>query len=539
MKRREWMQRTSATLGSLASGGLASAGLVGCGGEAAQPRTIFVHGVASGDPLPDRVILWTRVTAPEGMDEIAVDWTVARDPNLRDVVSSGSVQASATRDFTVKVDAEGLSAGTTYYYAFEALGEASLTGRTRTAPAGLVDRLRLGVVSCSNYAHGYFHVYRHVAEDTDLDLVLHLGDYIYEYGDGEYGRDRTLDPAHEILTLDDYRRRYKHYRLDTDLQAAHQQHAFVCVWDDHETANNAWSGGAGNHDPLTEGSYAERKAVAYQVYAEYMPIREEAVGKIWRSFSYGGLLDLFMLDTRIYGRDEQIAASDRGDPSREILGTEQQAWLTAGLQASSAGWKVLGQQVMLGQLSSSADSFSPLNSDQWDGYVFARERLLEALAPVEGVIVLTGDIHTSWAMDITPTPSDATTYDPATGEGSLAVEFVTTSVTSNSGFDARVAPSFERSLMGTNRHIKHVDLVCRGWLTLDLTPARAQADFFVVDGVTPQAGEASHLTSWYVDAGTRHLREADGALGPRDDAPAAAPDAPARVLPVPPEEEMA
>lgn len=536
MKRREWIQRTSVALG--AASGLSS-GLVGCGDDPAQPRTVFLHGVASGDPLTDRVILWTRVTAPEGMDDVAVEWTVANDPNLGDVVATGTAQASATRDFTVKVDAEGLSADTTYYYAFEALGEASLTGRTRTAPSGAVDRLRLGVVSCSNYAHGYFHVYRHVAEEPDLDLVLHLGDYIYEYGDGEYGRDRAMDPPHEILTLEDYRRRYKHYRLDTDLQAAHQQHAFVCVWDDHETANNAWRDGAGNHDPATEGSYAERKAIAYQVYAEYMPIREEEVGKIWRSFSYGGLLDLFMLDTRIYGRDEQISASDRGDPSREILGTEQQAWLTAGLQSSSAAWKVLGQQVMMGQLSSSSETFNPVNSDQWDGYVFARERLLEVLAPVDGVIVLTGDIHTSWAMDITPTPTDPSTYDPATGEGSVAVEFVTTSITSNSPFDARTAPSFEGILQRANPHIKHVDLVQRGWLTLDLTVGRAQADFFVVDGVTPEAGVASHLTSWYVDAGTRHLREADGALPARANPPSLAPDPPARVLPEPVDEEIA
>lgn len=519
--RRQWIQRVGGSVLAAPLSGLALS-LPGCGEDAAD---VFLHGVASGDPLPDAVILWTRVTSAEP-GPVEVVWELASDPDMANQVATGIAMATPERDMTVKVDATGLSAGTTYYYRFEALGSRSMVGRTRTAPTD-GSRLRMGVVSCANYAHGYFHAYRHLAEDADLDLVVHLGDYIYEYGNGEYGSAREMDPPHEILTLEHYRRRYQHYRLDPDLQAIHQQHPMVCVWDDHEITNNAWREGAENHMD-DEGDYAERKAIAYQVYAEYLPIRELEVGRIWRSFGFGGLMDLLMLDTRIVGRDEQLERGETGDPSRSLLGAEQREWLSEQLESSSAQWKVLGQQVMLGQLSSNADTFSPINPDQWDGYPQARAWLHDVIEPIDDVVVLTGDIHTSWAIDIVR--DGGVGYDPETGEGALAAEFVTTSVTSESGFEGALAMTLEGSLKTANPHIKHVDLSRRGYSILDVTPERLQCDFFVLDGTAFDQGVVSHAVSYRAEAGRAGVIASEGPVTARADAPALAPGAPVRDL---------
>jgi alkaline phosphatase D len=240
---------------------------------------VFRHGVASGDPLPDRVILWTRVTAPG--DVVPVRWVVADDPKLARVVAGGEVQTGSERDYTVKVDVTGLRPATTYYYRFESGRGQSPIGRTRTLPARNVSRIRLGVVSCSNYPFGYFNAYAALARRADLDAILHLGDYIYEYQNGRFGDGgkigRIPDPNAEILSLADYRARHAQYKADPDSQAIHRQHPFIVIWDDHELANNAWSGGAENHNPdKAEGDWFVRRNAAVRAYFEWMPIREDA-----------------------------------------------------------------------------------------------------------------------------------------------------------------------------------------------------------------------------------------------------------------------
>jgi alkaline phosphatase D len=318
-------------------------------------QRLFRHGVASGDPLTDRVMLWTRVTAPatrSATGPIDVQWVVASDEALLQVVARGASQAAMERDFTVKVDAGGLSPGRMYYYAFIAGGERSPIGRTKTLP-DRADRLRVASVSCSNYPAGYFNVYRRLAARDDLDAVIHLGDYIYEFANGRYGdgsaSGRVPLRAGEASTLEDYRDRYATYRSDVDLQEAHRRHPFIAVWDDHESANDAWSGGAGNHSS-SQGSWATRLAAAYRAYLEWMPIRESADPRIhlYRSFRFGDLVDLIMLDTRGL-RDQQALATDAtmlADPSRSLLGAAQEAWFFDELRSSQrAGsrWRLIGQ----------------------------------------------------------------------------------------------------------------------------------------------------------------------------------------------------
>ncbi len=311
--------------------------------QASSPRRdVFGHGVASGDPRSDRLVLWTRVSRATG--EVSVRWTMAENPGLTRVVARGETRTGAGRDYTVKVDVAGLTPGTTYYYRFEALGARSVVGRTRTLPAAGVGRVRLALASCSNFAHGYFNAYRRIARRLDVDVVLHLGDYIYEYEQGrdaeaDFAKLRVLDPLTEITALEDYRRRYALYRSDPDLQAAHQQHPFIAVWDDHEVANNAWREGAENHQ-LEDGDFRTRRDAAYRAYLEWLPVRDTGSARqplIYRSFAIGDLADLIMLDTRVIGRDQQVGRQDVGgleDPRRTILGPAQEHWLEGELHES-------------------------------------------------------------------------------------------------------------------------------------------------------------------------------------------------------------
>ncbi|MDG2304858.1 MAG: alkaline phosphatase D family protein [Candidatus Binatia bacterium] len=492
------------------------------------PEDLFQHGVASGDPLADAVILWTRLS-PESGDGLEVYWEVARDPSMQDRVGAGWFDTNADRDFTVKLDAIGLDAGTTYYYRFRALGRASSIGRTRTAPSGGVDRLRMAVVSCSRYTGGYFHAYRGIAERPDLDVVVHLGDYIYE--DGASGPVRSHQPPHEIVTVDDYRGRYAQYRLDPDLQEAHRQHPFVTVWDDHESANNAWHSGASGHNPETDGDWAERRARAERVYSEWLPIRDQDGGQIFRRLQFGDLIDLLMLDTRLWGRDLQIeATNDRDgirDPSRTMLGFDQEEWFADRVGESSAHWIIAGQQVVLSpwKVAGAPESEGGgviSNTDAWDGYFPARTRLLEALRAggEPNFIVLTGDIHSSWAFDITEDPNDPAHYDPQTGAGSLGVEFVTPGVTS--GFPVP-GEAFLSILLQANPHLLWGDNDNRGYTILDVTPERAEAAWYHVDSVfEPERGE--HLAAVFaVSQGTNHLVKQAAPTAPPSDPPAPAP----------------
>ncbi|MDF2697484.1 MAG: phoD, partial [Labilithrix sp.] len=331
---------------------------------------VFNHGIASGDPLPDAVILWTRIaaTAP-----VTGRWEVAKDVAFASIVARGAFSTNAERDYTVKVDATGLEPGTTYYYRFIALGRTSLTGRTRTAPLD-ARRLRFAVVSCASLPHGYFHVYRTISERPDIDAVLHLGDYIYEYAEGDYGDVRESEPKHAVQTLADYRERYAQYRRDPDLQEAHRQHPFVCIWDDHELVDNAWRDGTTGDNPAV-GPWAERRSAARTAYSEWIPIRDQQDGRIWRSLRYGTLAELIFLDTRLWGRDQQVAEDDprRMDPARQLLGADQEAWLSERLRTSTARWKLVCQQVMMVEVP------SWFRDDGWDDYPAARSRFFDIL----------------------------------------------------------------------------------------------------------------------------------------------------------------
>lgn len=496
--------------------------LTGCGDSTVDPpvsgpENLFEHGVASGDPLSDAVILWTRLS-PEGAGPVEVHWRIATDSDLRRVVRRGSVETDGDRDWTVKVDADGLEPGTVYWYAFDALGRTSPIGRTRTAPVGEVERLRFGVVSCSNLATGYFHAYRRLAERDDVDVVLHLGDYIYE---GGYSGVRPFDPPREIVVLADYRARYSQYRRDPDLQEIHRLQPFIAVWDDHETTNNAWRDGAPSHQPETEGAWTDRRAAAARAYSEWMPIRDQADGRIFRSFAFGELVDLMMIDTRLWGRDEQLSSgADPAlrDPARQMLGPDQEAWIVDQLRASRARWRIVGQQVMMAPLKASPvpesqGGGSIVNTDQWDGYYAARRRLFDAVRRENpaNFVVVTGDIHTSWANELTDDPNDPASYDPATGRGAVGVEFVGTSVTSPgiAGLNNSVVPG----LQAINPHIKWADLERRGYLVVDVTRERAQGAWFHFDRVDlPDAATETFARAFSVRDGETSLRE--------DDAPA-------------------
>ncbi|MBC8073102.1 MAG: alkaline phosphatase D family protein [Deltaproteobacteria bacterium] len=481
------------------------------------PPDLFQHAVASGDPLTDAVILWSRVTgAPEGAVEAFYE--VALDPAFEQRVAADYAQTGPERDYTLKLDVAGLEPGTTYYYRFFALGITSPIGRTKTAATGASTRMRIAVASCSSLAHGYFHAYRRIAERPDLDMVIHLGDYIYEYGSGQYGEVRPYEPAHETIALADYRMRYAQYRRDADLAECHRQHPMIAIWDDHELADNAWSTGAENHS-ADEGEYDARRAAAYQAYAEWMPFREGAAGVIYRSLAFGELLQLALLDTRIVGRDEQLVSVDDpalDDPERQLLGAAQEAWL-AQVFDDTAQWKLLAQQVMVAQLRLGEN---PLNLDQWDGYPAARTRLFELIrerAPTN-LVVLTGDIHSSWAFDLADDPfGDG--YDPSTGAGSIAVELVTPSITSP-GFPVDSAAQF----MASHPHLKWGNLVDNGYVLLDVTPERLQASWWLVADVTSTSGGAESVAAvWSIADGTSHLVE--------DDAPAPPVESPAPPAP--------
>ncbi|HEX6356767.1 alkaline phosphatase D family protein [Actinophytocola sp.] len=525
-----------------AAGVVIGAGVVTAGAtvaSAAEP--VFAHGIASGDPLPDGILLWTRVTpTPDATPgsgvgpAVDVTWEVATDAAFATIVRSGVVNTGPGRDHTVKVDVTGLSPATTYHYRFRLAGAVSGTGTTRTAPAlsAAVARLRFGVVSCSNVPAGYFAAYRYLAERGDLDAVLHLGDYLYEYaGDFNGEAVRPHDPPREVLTLADYRLRHANYKSDPDLQRLHAAVPFIATWDDHEVANDAWSGGAENHTPGTEGDYATRKAVAHQAYFEWMPVRNQA-DRIYRRLRFGLLAELFMLDLRSY-RSQQVGIGNGGtdDPNRTIVGAEQMAWLENGLVTSGGQWKLVGNSVMIAPFQLpplSPDLLGPLaellglpseglsiNPDQWDGYAADRRRLLATLAgnTVRDTVFLTGDIHSSWASDV---PRDAGLYPLSP---SVATEFVCTSVTSDNiddilGVPPRsVSPALETAIRALNRHIKYVELDSHGASVLEVTPAGTQMDWYYLANKADPASALSWARSFRTRAGTQRVQSVGTPIG--------------------------
>lgn len=463
------------------------------------PVDLFQHGVASGDPLTDRVILWTRTTGAVG--PVPVFFEVARDENFEHRVLADWAEASAATDFTCKVDAAGLKPGYRYFYRFQALGRMSPVGKTRTLPGStVIDRVRFAVGSCADYGAAYYHAYRDISEQ-DLDAVVFLGDYIYEYADSN-AKLRHVEPKNVLRTLADYRTRYGHYRTDPWLQAAHAAHPWIIVWDDHETANNAWMRGDSAGD--SPEAFAARHAAASQAWREWLPVRVAEGEPIYREFEYGDLARLVMLDTRIEGREEPVDPNypDGFDAdSRRLISTDQEAWLDQKIVAAKAAgqWLILGQQVMMAPLTT--DGVMPLNYDQWDGYPAARNRLFASLAKAgtDDLVVLTGDIHSSWGNDL---PLTQAAYDPETGAGSVGVEFVAPGI--GSGFFIDI-PELIDLAMQVNPHVRFADITRRGYVLLDVDADRAQGDFRLVDDATALDSAVKVAGSRTCIRGTRRL----------------------------------
>lgn len=472
--------------------------------------------MASGDPLTDRVILWTRVTPSAHSDRlIDVRWRLATDVALTRVITTGTAQATAERDFTVKVDARGLQPGRQYFYAFDVNGERSPVGRTKTLPSGAIDRVRLASVCCANYPAGYFNVYRCLANREDLDAVVHLGDYIYEFENGIYGDGTALlripEPRREAVTLSDYRVRYATYRTDSDLQDAHRAHPFIAVWDDHELTNDAWAGGAANHNPdQGEGDWTTRQAAAHRAYLEWMPVREsgDRATRLSRRFQFGTLVDLVMLDTR-GPRDRQVATDDiagLASQTRTILGGAQEAWLFDQLRASQkagTSWRVLGQQVMFSRLV--PPERPVLLPDAWDGYQASRERVVDFLAAehVRDIAILAGDLHSSWAFDV---PHNAWRgYQRDTGNGSLAVELIAPAVSSPPLFTDPAIRERAPLLRAFLPHLKFLEGESRGYVVLDITRKQLQGDWYFVPTVLERSPAETRGVSFVCERGSARL----------------------------------
>ena len=495
-------------------------------GEPAVTGGPFQHGIASGDPLSDRVIFWTRITSAQTSVPVSLD--IYSDPELNNPVTSSMATASAARDYTVKLDVGGLAPATTYYYQFSAEGVTSAIGRTRTAPTGGVDQLRFGVVSCASAAHGYFNAYRMLAKRADIDCILHMGDYIYEYGNGEYGDVRAYEPEHEIISLDDYRTRHAFYKKDPDLMELHRQFPFITTWDDHESTDNSYRDGAANHTEGEEGSWEERKFWAQQAYDEWMPLRYPEpgnVGKIWRSFNYGDLAEIFFLDTRLYDRD--IPAGFLGEdspsgavpadpllqnaPDRRMIGPEQMDWLLNGLSNSTARWKIVANQMVFSQWQIVDGGTTGvglyLNGDAWDGYQAERAQIISHMRDnnIDNVVILSGDVHSSWCADITESPLNITQYNPLTG-GGAAVEFTAPSITSPAAANLQQVQFGQDAFRLLNPHIRYLDFAGKGYVILNLDSNAAQGDYWYVDSFTePNVDGESFATAFRTEDGANYL----------------------------------
>ncbi|MDT3398702.1 alkaline phosphatase D family protein [Streptomyces sp. B1866] len=496
---------------------------------ALPPRVLsanpFTLGVASGDPLPDSVVLWTRLAPspyePSGglppTGTVDVDWEVAHDEAFARVAQRGTATARAEFDYTVHVEVGALEADRVYHYRFRSGSWMSPIGRTRTLPAAgaKVGALRFGVLSCQAYHDGYYTALRHLA-DENLDLVFHLGDYQYEYAVDEVGgareyTDRTLPEIfdRETVTLEDYRLRYALYKSDADLQAAHAAFPWYVTWDDHETENNYAGGVDENDDPPEE--FLVRRAAAYRAYWENMPLRAPQLPsgpdmRLYRRFEYGKLAQFDILDTRQYRSDQaygdgwQFPGPESEDPARTMVGAAQERWLLDGFRASTAVWNVLPQQVTFAQRKNTTDARSKLAMDSWDGYPASRARILAGAeqAGVRNLAVLSGDVHTHYALDIKKDFND-----PASR--TVGVEFVGTSV--SSGRDGTDKPSNWSTFMAANPHMKFYN-GRRGYVTVALDDKHIRADFKTLPAVTVPGAPVSTAASFVSEAGNPGLKPA-------------------------------
>jgi alkaline phosphatase D len=450
----------------------------------------FYHGVASGDPLQDRVILWTRVTPEDSTAIVNVRWEISTSNSFSSIEESDSLSTSALRDFTVKVDVAGLKAGTKYFYRFKALNQTSEIGETKTLSQN-PDSIKLAVVSCANWEWGFFNPYEKIALRPEVDAVVHLGDFIYEYGIGIYG-DTTIGrlniPSHEIISLKDYRLRYSQYRLDKGLHDISMKHPMIAIWDDHEIANNSYISGAQNHQP-NEGDYERRKTAARQAYYEWIPIRESETH--YRTFSFGKLADLIMLDERLAGRQRPVESLS--DPTyqsedRTMLGKAQFDWSENQLKNSRSTWKIIGNQVIFSDMNTQAlYSQMPTNFDSWDGYPAEKRKLKNFIIQnkIKDVVFITGDAHSSWAIEVATDVKKK--YNP------FATELVTTSISSANGnekfTDAEVKEA-EAKMLEVNPHLKYINNRDHGYMLLSISQQKIKAEWWFVNTVRlPETGE--------------------------------------------------
>jgi alkaline phosphatase D len=506
----------------------------------------FTHNVASGEPRQRSVMLWTRYVPETGCTGL-LTYEVSRTDDFARIASRGTVGADPERDFCVKPVAGGLMPGQAYFYRFrDSVGATSPVGRTRTLPEGRVRRFRIAVFSCANLPSGWFNAYGHAAGRADIDMVLHLGDYFYEYQEGRYPRGvpsmagRVLDPASEVVHLADYRRRYAAYRADPDLQRLHQLFPMVMMWDDHESANNSWQGGADNHQPESEGPWDVRKAAAMRVCREWLPVGEND----WESYEIGDLATLFRPETRLIGRSRapsfagavagqaDIMAALRAfrdgdwqDPARTMLGAEQERWLADGLRRSvgqGKKWQILGQQTVMGHASLAPEVAGwltpaasaelrlqltvgvaaghlglPFTLDSWDGYPAARDRLLRsALDANANLLVLSGDSHNAWGFDL------------SLGGAAAGAEFAGQSVTSP-GYETYlpwVDPAdLARAMVAFNPGLKWAETGRRGYLTVELTPERATGEWLFLDTIRERSTTIAARHGMTVTRGTNRL----------------------------------
>lgn len=522
----------------------------------------FRHGVASGEPLPEAVVIWTRVTPSDdalpGSNKGApteVFWELSRDANFKTIVQSGKVMSTAARDHTLHIDVTGLQASTPYWYRFATKDGVSPTGRTKTAPAlnAKPAALRFGMVTCAEYEFGFFAAYRHLAERNDIEAVLHMGDYIYEFGTSYgpvatpgAGFGRVHNPPKEITTLSDYRTRYGQYHSDPDLQKLHARHPFITIYDDHEIANDWWREGAENHDD-SEGAFIDRLAAGLQAWREWLPLRPFSATdplRAWRRMQFGDLVDLWAIDTRLY-RDQQPTNAIVGygsvdpavdSPTRTILGAEQRTWLKAGLASSTARWKVLSNQVpfypfvvgaalpnALEQALDPLDGTLPplpatLTVEDWNGYRAEQQEMMAVMAEAQNVVVLTGDYHESFAAEVPIHPGDY-----LLNGNSVAVEFICPSVTSPGlsetlegvgigPLSSLINPVFELNLTLANPWVKYHEGFSNGFAVVEFGRERTQMDYWFIADRSKADTTATVAASWEVRQGAAKLFKAAAPL---------------------------
>lgn len=444
-----------------------------------ESHSVFAQGVASGDPTASAVVIWTRIDDPSQKTK-KVTWEMSSQSDMSSIIQSGEVKTDAAVDHTVKVDVQQLQSGQDYYYRFKYNNSESVIGKTKTL-ANDPDKMSIGIVSCSNYEWGYFNAYESLA-NKDVDLVLHLGDYIYEYAPGTYG-DTTIGrmhfPAQEILNLADYRNRYKQYRTDPDLQKVHQMLPFVNIWDDHEISNDAYKDGAQNHQD-DEGDYQSRMNDAKQAYYEWMPTRLNASQPLYRSYSSGTLADIIMLDERLEGRTKPIKAKGEANLNHTMLGETQLNWFKNQLSESDATWKIIGNQVIFSPLDVSRVYESPVNFDAWDGYERERTSIASHLKneEISNVVFVTGDTHTSWAFEVPIYPREY-----RANQKSYAIEIGTPSISSanwNEGRTTEETIFAEKMILGANQHLKYINGRDHGYVILHLMKEKAVAEWYHV-----------------------------------------------------------